>query len=149
MLKISEKLSAKISMILAVLFLIAVAAAMVCMPWLAFSMIHMPKEQPHIALVFVLVYGILVLAAVAGVLMLRLLRRIRGGEVFTDKSVAHLRGVSWCCVLAGGLFVLLGLYFPLSFAVAFVAVFVGLCLRVVKNVLEEAVVIKSENDLTV
>ena len=47
------------------------------------------------------------------------------------------------------MFVLLGLYFPLSFAVAFVAVFVGLCLRVVKNVLEEAVVLKSENDLTV
>ena len=94
MLKISEKVSAKISAVLAVVFLIAVAVAAVSMPWLAFEMMHMPGEQPHIAIVFAIVYGILVLAAVAGVLMLRLLRRIRGGEVFTDKSVAHLRGVS-------------------------------------------------------
>lgn len=149
MLKISEKVSAKISVILSVVFLIAVAVAAVAMPWLAFEMMHMPSEQPHIAFVFAIVYAILVLAFAAGVFMLRLLHRIRRGEVFTEQSVAQLRGVSWCCLLAGGLFVLLGIYFPLSFAVAFVALFVGLCLRVVKNVLEEAVVLKSENDLTV
>jgi hypothetical protein len=47
------------------------------------------------------------------------------------------------------LFALLGWYFRLALAVGFVAVFVGLCLRVVKNVIEEATLIKSENDLTV
>ena len=65
MLKISEKVSAKISAVLAVVFLIAVAVAAVSMPWLAFEMMHMPGEQPHIAIVFAIVYGILVLAAVA------------------------------------------------------------------------------------
>lgn len=149
MLKISEKNSARLSFVLSIIFLGAVAVAAVIMPKLAFTMMHMPKEQPHIALVFMIVYGILALAGAAGIQMLCLLRLVKRGEVFTAKSVAHLRGVSWCCVVAGGLFALLGCYFPLSFAVAFVAVFVGLCLRVVKNVLEEAVAIKSENDLTV
>lgn len=81
--------------------------------------------------------------------MFRLLRLVQKGQVFTAVSISSLRGISWCCVFAGLLFVLLGWYFPLSLAVGFVAVFVGLCLRVMKNVIEEATVIKSENDLTV
>ena len=36
-----------------------------------------------------------------------------------------------------------------STVLAFAAVFLGICLRVVKNVLEEGAEIKSENDLTV
>ena len=149
MFRISDKCSVRISYALAVVFLAAVAIAACAMPWLAFYMIHMPKEQPHVTAVFVLIYAILMAAGTAGALMLRLLRLVEQGDVFTDGSVSCLRGVSWCCIAAGVLFALLGLYFPLALAVAFVAVFVGLCLRVVKNVLREAVVIKSENDLTV
>ena len=57
--------------------------------------------------------------------------------------------MSWCCFLLCLLFGILGIFFLLSFAVAFIAVFLGLCLRVVKNVIEEATQIKDENDLTV
>jgi hypothetical protein len=35
------------------------------------------------------------------------------------------------------------------FFVAFAGIFLGLCVRVVKNVIEEATEIKAENDLTV
>ncbi len=149
MLKISGKVSVRISIVLTFLFFGLVIAAAVTMPWLAFSLMHMPHEQPHIAIVFMLVYTILSAAFAAAVFMFRLLLRIQKGQVFTAESIACLRGVSWCCILAAALFALLGVYFPLSFAVGFVAVFVGLCLRVVKNVVEEATAIKSENDLTV
>ena len=37
----------------------------------------------------------------------------------------------------------------IGFVLAFVAILLGLCLRVVKNVIEEATEIKAENDLTV
>ena len=149
MLKISSKLSVRISLTLTAVFLAALAVGAVAMPWIAYSMMHMPQDKVGETLVFLLVYAILAAGGVAGVLMLRLLRLVQKGQVFTVTSISSLRGVSWCCVLAGFLFALLGWYFPLSLAVGFVAVFVGLCLRVMKNVLEEATAIKSENDLTV
>ena len=94
-------------------------------------------------------YTILAVAAAADVLLICLLRRVQKEAVFTQKSVDLLRWISWCCVAAGVLFIWLGSYFLLSYAVAFVAVLVGICLRVVKNVIAEATEIKSENDLTV
>ena len=74
---------------------------------------------------------------------------MRQGDVFTQKSVSAIRAISWCCIAAGILFAALIPWFLLAAAVAFVAAFVGLCLRVVKNAFEEATEIKSENDLTV
>ena len=81
--------------------------------------------------------------------MFLLLLRVRAGNVFTMKSVALIRGVSWCCMLLGLIFGLLGIYFQLAFIVAFAGIFLGICLRVTKNVIEQATIIKSENDLTV
>lgn len=69
--------------------------------------------------------------------------------MFTPASVALIRGVSWCCFLLCLVFGVLGKYFLLAYVVALAAVFLGLCLRVVKNVIEEATEIKMENDLTV
>ena len=43
----------------------------------------------------------------------------------------------------------MGYMFYVVFAVAAAMLFLGLCVRVVKNVVEEATEIKSENDLTV
>ena len=40
-------------------------------------------------------------------------------------------------------------YYLVALVLAFTAALLGLCLRVVKNVIEEATAIKSENDLTV
>lgn len=99
--------------------------------------------------VLCLAYGILAILILANSLLFSLLLRVRAGLVFTEKSVALIRGVAWCCLLLGIVFGLLGIYFQLSFIVAFAAIFLGICLRVVKNVIEEATEIKSENDLTV
>lgn len=149
MMKIPAKASVCISMIFTVAFLALVVACAATLPWITPYLMHMPTETVGRAVVLVILYLILLVGGVAGVLMLRLLRLVQRESVFTEISVATLRGVSWCCVLAGVLFAVLGWYFPLAPAVGFVAVFVGLCLRVMKNVLEEATILKSENDLTV
>ena len=62
---------------------------------------------------------------------------------------ACLRGISWACMLAGCAFAVLGLWRFLSIMPAFAAVMFGLVMRVLKNVFEEAVEIKSENDFTI
>ena len=157
MFKIPRKLSVNISIAISVvLFLICIAGAFI-MPSLTNILIDTKDNIGNrgditaFGRVFVHVMAYLVLAAVmlADVLMFKLLFRVRKGEVFTDKSVALIRGVSWCCYLLCAAFCGIGIYFLLAFIVAFAALFLGTCLRVTKNVIEEATEIKSENDLTV
>lgn len=69
--------------------------------------------------------------------------------VFTALSVSYIRVISWCAIICGLLFVALGRYFSIALVVAAAGIFAGLCVLVVKNVIEEAVEIKAENDLTV
>jgi len=79
----------------------------------------------------------------------RLLWNILKERVFVSSNVVHLRYISWSCIavslitLAGGVF-----YLPFCF-IAVAAGFVGLMLRIVKNVMQSAVEIREENELTI
>lgn len=81
--------------------------------------------------------------------LIKLLFNLKKGDIFIRKNSNYLRIISWCCIavffitLAGGFF-----YYPLFF-VSVAAGFVGLILRVVKNVMHSAVIIREENDLVV
>lgn len=148
MLKIDNKASCYLTMALAILFFAGlIGCAVGLIPYL--NSVGVTIEAADRPVIIGICYAVLALAALADGLLFVLLRRVQREAVFTAQSVALLRGISWCCVGAGALFIWLGSYFLLSYAVAFVAVLVGICLRVVKNVIAEATEIKSENDLTV
>lgn len=157
MLKIPNKLSIFLSVALSVLFFVVCIVLCFIMPQLVDLFIEAHDNigsQVQLSAngrenILALAYTILVDIFVADILLFALLLRVRRELVFTSASVALVRGVSWCCVLLGLFFGLLGLYFRIAFVVAFAALFLGLCLRVVKNVIEQANEIKSENDLTV
>ncbi len=148
MLKIENKVSCLLTMALSVLFFLGlIGCAVGLIPYL--NTVGDSIDPAGRPVIIGIGYAVLLLAALADGLLFALLRRVQKEAVFTPESVALLRGISWCCIVAGVLFVWLGHYFLLSYAVAFVAVLVGICLRVVKNVIAEATEIKSENDLTV
>lgn len=157
MLKIPKNLSVTLTLVIAGLFFAACIAGLFIMPWLTQTLIDIPDSignRSNItsagrAVVLALSYGILLDFIVADVLMVLLLLRVRKGQVFTPQAVGCIRGVSWCCFFLCFLFGALGFWFQLSLIVSFLAVFLGLSLRVVKNVIEEATQIKYENDLTV
>ena len=78
-----------------------------------------------------------------------LLRNILCGQVFIGKNVRCIRSVQWCC----GLISLICLpaafvYLPLWFMVIIMA-FLCLVVNVVAQVMEAAVAIREENDLTI
>lgn len=150
MLKIENKTSCHISMALSVLFFLGLIGCAVILPHYLDAVSGITDigsgQKP---VILGIGYGVLVLAAITDGLLFALLLRVRQEAVFTAESVALLRGISWCCIAAGALFIWLGSYFLIAYAVAFVAVLVGICLRVVKNAIAEATEIKSENDLTV
>lgn len=151
MLKIPKRHSLVLSLSLSLLFFALCVLGAVFLPRITHSLISLKDRFPDSGgdAVLILAYGILAVAALADVLLFVLLLRVRRGLVFTEKSISLVRGIAWCCLLLGLIFGVLGYYFLISFAVAFASVFLGICLRVVKNVLEEAAEIKSENDLTV
>lgn len=79
----------------------------------------------------------------------KLLSNISKEIVFHESNTKCLRCISWACILAGMIFAVLTLW---SYVLAFVALFItllGLIIRVLKNVFEKAVEIKSENDFTI
>ena len=111
-----------------------------------------PEAADRTASVWILVldYLLLVPVAVANGFLVKLLLLVKKRQVFTDRAVSCLRTISWCCFIEAGLFVLSGaLFFGIDLILAFVAGFLGLVLRVVKNVIEEAVALKNENDFTI
>jgi len=157
MIKISNKVSINISLTVAVIFLVACIFGAFIMPPLVEMLINLPDNIGNRGsitdsgriLVLVLAYLMLLVLMLADVLMILLMFRVKRGLVFTAKSISLIRGISWCCFEIAFVFGVLGIYFQLSFILAFFAVFLGISLRVVKNVIEEAAEIKSENDLTV
>ena len=156
MLKISRRASAVISLVLTVMLLVIIVAGAVAMPWLADLMIGMPYNPNRAditpgerAFIITVAYLALASAAAADIAVFFLLRSVLAGQVFTDRVVALLRLISWCCFAFALMFVLIVYYFALAAVVAFCAVFVGICLRVVKNAFAEAVAIKNENDFTI
>ena len=88
--------------------------------------------------------------AMAALLCLdRLLRNIRREEVFTEGNVKLLRALSWLCFATAAIFAIAGRFYLLFIAAAVAGAFIGLILRVVKNVIQQAVLIKAENDYTI
>ncbi len=127
------------------------------MPGLTEMLINTPDNignRDHISqlsriAVHIAAYAVVLDFIAADCMLFIMLLRIRKGLVFTEQTVTLIRGVSWCCIGLCLIFGFLGIYFQLAFLVSLLAVFLGLCLRVCKNAIEDATRIKQENDLTV
>ncbi len=157
MLKISKKLSTTLSLTLSVCFFLCCVAGLFVLPDLTEMLINTRDNigsrgsitELGRTLSLISAYGIVLDMMLADFFLFLLLLSVRKGEVFTDRAVAMIRGVSWCCMGLCIPFGYLGIHFQLSWIVCFLAVFLGLSLRVCKNAFEEATAIKQENDLTV
>lgn len=81
--------------------------------------------------------------------MLKFLNNIAAGIIFNANNVELLRKVSWYA-LYSSIFLLLGsIYQPIFLACAGVVGFYGLLMRVIKNMLSEANLLKEENEYTI
>lgn len=79
----------------------------------------------------------------------RLLGNLREGRVFTAGNVEALRTVSWCCVSVAAVCLLSGAYYLPFMLVAMSSAFMALIVRIVKNVFQQALLMKDELDFTV
>lgn len=152
-----QKRSVIITVIFGILFLGALAVAAYWLPIVINSMIDVVdhvgnrNEITRAGRVFVITdaYIMLALAAVAVFFLFLLLRIVYRQKVFSVSATRLLSLISWCCFAEGVLAILLFVYFQLVICITLAAFFLGLCLRVVKHVIEEAIRIKNENDYTI
>lgn len=78
-----------------------------------------------------------------------LLRRLLAGEVFLKENVRRIRSIQWCCFAVSLICLPAALaYYPLCFLVVIMG-FLSLVVAVVCRVMDEAVTIREENDLTI
>ena len=157
MLHRSQKISVIISMALIFLLLLALFFVAYFLPGIVNSLIEtndmignrqaMSENQK----LFVLVdaYCMIAVAFVAAVLLYFLLFIILKGRVFSKSTARLLSAISWCCFAITLLSALLLGFFQLASFLGIGTAFVGLCLRIVKHVIEEATRIKAENDFTI
>jgi len=102
-------------------------------------------EQKAILLAF---YGCAVFVELAFYHVDRLLTEILAGKVFIRKNVRRIRCIQWCCAAVSLLCIFAAVfYLPLIFLVVIMA-FLSLSVGVIASVLDRAVEIREENDLT-
>ena len=78
-----------------------------------------------------------------------MLSNIRSGQIFEHDNVNCLRVISYSCFIIAVIAAVMIYWRILAFVVVVAFGFVGLLLRVLKNVFEQAVLLREENDLTV
>lgn len=129
------------------LLLTAVWIRVALLAWIIIAVALPFWQQSRAVLVLFYFIFLPVLLALCG--LDRLLQRLRRGQVFSAENLASLRLVSWMCFFAA-VFLLVGAcLWPVFILGAGGVVFLGLFVRVVKNLLAEAIVLKDENDLTI
>lgn len=101
------------------------------------------------SVVILCVYVCLAIGGLILIILDRLLQNIRQEYIFISRNVSYLRGISWACFALCVPCLIITVYCGTFIFIFAAAGFMGLILRVVKNVIEDAVVIKEENDYTV
>lgn len=144
----NSKKSIRLSKWCILAFMGLLVAAVVLAPWLTRWYFTFPRLGLNDVERFFLatIYVGFIPAAYLLYNLLRLLSRIEAGQVFTLKNVELLRRISWTCFAGAGIaLVSLFYYFPWVF-LAMAAAFMGLIVRVVKNVVAQAVELQDEVD---
>jgi hypothetical protein len=144
----NDKKSITLSKLCILLFICLLIITVVSAPWLTrwfltFSQAGLAGTE---AFFLATIYVGSIPAAFLLYYLLRLIRRIEAEQVFIPENVEHLRRISWSCFMGAGIaLVSTFYYFPWVF-VALAAAFMGLIVRVVKNVVAQAVALQEEVD---
>ena len=141
--------SLKLSKICLLIFGILLGLACAAAPWYGVAAEYVFGHYVPTLRYTVLVLSFAVPAYTAVYYLYTLLANIEKEQVFTQQNVHCLRVISWCC-FAGAIVFFFGAFKMIScILLCGLAAFVGIILRVVKNVFEQAVDLQTENDLTI
>ena len=148
--RLTKDMSIRLSLICVYIFsLILLAADIFAYRWIGWYVAWRAMRPESVSRMMVTLYSASVFGWVCLWALWKLLRNIKGEIVFAPDNVRLLRMISWCCAFAAAIFLASGAYYSPFILVAVAAAFMMLIVRVVKNVFQQAIEMKSELDLTI
>lgn len=94
-------------------------------------------------------YGASVFAWLCLSAMYNLLTNIRDGRVFISANIRDLRQISWCCAGATAIMLISGIYYQPFLIIAIASAFMMLIVRIIKNIMQQAIEMKDELELMI
>lgn len=145
----SQNKSVYLSIAFTTLFALAMTFLTFSIPWLVPFLCRIMERETLVSFMTVVAYLSLPAGWGAVWLLYELLFNVKKKHIFIDENVKYLRILSKLCFYVGcvsavAMFQYLGFLF-----VSIAAFFIGLMVRVVRNIIQEAIDIKEENDMTV
>ena len=140
-----------LSKIFVILFMVLLGLGAIFSPRLVARVLSMSAmaSRAGAALFFTTLYIGMIPAAALLMSMYLLLRRISWGEVFVNENIIYLRFISWCFFVGGIICMASSLYYAPWLPIGIAAAFMGLVVRVVKNVIARAVALQDDADHTI
>jgi len=147
----NDKKSLMLSKICVLIFMALLIVCAICAPWMIGRLRSMSSAAfaAGRALFLITVYTGAVPAAGLLISLYVLLHRIGTGRVFIKENTTSLRQISWCCLAGAAISIASAFYYLPWAAIGVAAAFMGIIVRVVKNVVAKAVSLQDEADLTV
>jgi hypothetical protein len=147
----NESKSLMLSKISVWLFMALLVVCLVLAPRLVARLIFMSHSASDAgnALFLLTIYAGAIPAGALLVVFNIFLSRIGKGIVFAGENIRSLRQISWCCFIGAVICILSALYYLPWLAIGVAAAFMGLILRVVKNVFSKAVSLQDDAELTI
>lgn len=144
-----ENKSIILSLVFTSLFALAMIFLTFSIPWFVPFLCELLKHENDVTFMTVVAY----LAVPAGwgavILLYRLLFNINNKRVFVNKNVKFLNILSWLCFYVGIVSAVASSRYVAFVFVSISAFFIGLIIRIVRNIIEEAIKLKEENELTI
>lgn len=142
--------SLTLTRIVTVIFMLLLIIGLIFLPAIVrdYLRISGKPDSLYTGLLIVLYASAVPAAALLGCLW-RLLENMAHKKVFTRENTKLLRVLSWCCFLISLIYAVFCYQYVMAVIISVAAAFIGLILRVIKNVFEQAYEIKTENDFTV
>jgi len=147
----NEMKSVTLSKVCVILFMVLLLASVILAPRMVARLMQM-SAMAHGAgrgLFLGTIYTGSVPAAAILIWLFVLLRRISAGQVFIKENTACLRYISWCCFFGAAVCLVSSLYYTPWVAIGVSAAFMGLIVRVVKNVVAKAVSLQDDAEFTI
>ena len=117
--------------------------------WLLQWYFNLQGRNMNLIVILIPFYLCVPIGFIALALILKLLKNIRREEVFVESNVNVIRAFSWCFIYVGIVCFVAGFFYLPFFIIDGASLFMAAIMRVLKNVMQAAVEVKNENDMTV
>ena len=147
----NDKKSLVLSKICIILFMVLLVVSAVSARWIVNVLLNSSVSAALAgrALFLLTIYAGCVPSAALLVCLYLLLHRIGSERVFVRENTACLRHISWCCFVGAAICLASAFYYLPWMAVGVAASFMGLIVRVIKNVIAKAVSLQDDADFTI